>query len=102
MLLSSAYRTKRCPRRSNSRSSSSSTTLLSSGETTPCTQKVTSAVSNIIGAIRVLRTASIRRRRWYGNAVADDDHIIANEHVLDHQTYDALPLGDVERVRGFT
>jgi hypothetical protein len=34
--------------------------------------------------------------------VADDDRIIANEHVLDHQTYDALPLGDVERVRGFT
>src|SRR5580704_8549926 len=35
MLLSSAYRTKRCPRRSNSRSSSSSTRLLSSGESGP-------------------------------------------------------------------
>src|SRR5260370_3757832 len=35
MLLSSAYRTKRWPRRSNSRSSSSSTRLLSSGESGP-------------------------------------------------------------------
>src|SRR6266849_5250300 len=35
MLLSSAYRTKRCPRRSNSRSSSSSTRLLNSGESGP-------------------------------------------------------------------
>src|SRR5260370_23824509 len=35
MLLSSAYRTKRCPRRSNSRSSSSSTRLLNRGERGP-------------------------------------------------------------------
>src|SRR5260370_26061791 len=35
MLLSSAYRTKRWPRRSNSRSNSSSTRLLSSGERGP-------------------------------------------------------------------
>src|SRR5713226_539859 len=35
MLLSSAYLTKRCPRRSSSRSSSSSTRLLSSGERGP-------------------------------------------------------------------
>src|SRR5712672_356619 len=35
MLQSSAYRTKRWPRRSNSRSSSSSTRLLSSGENGP-------------------------------------------------------------------
>src|SRR6266567_2637240 len=35
MLASSAYLTKRCPRRSSSRSSSSSTTLLSSGESGP-------------------------------------------------------------------
>src|SRR5438874_11071274 len=35
MLQSSAYRTKRWPRRSNSRSSSSSTMLLSSGESGP-------------------------------------------------------------------
>src|SRR5580698_751615 len=35
MLQSSAYRTKRWPRRSNSRSSSSSTRLLSSGESGP-------------------------------------------------------------------
>src|SRR5882672_313915 len=35
MLQSSAYRTNRCPRRSNSRSSSSSTRLLSSGESGP-------------------------------------------------------------------
>src|SRR4030088_207378 len=35
MLLSSAYRTKRCPRRSNSRSSSSSTRLLNRGESGP-------------------------------------------------------------------
>src|SRR5260221_13103806 len=35
MLLSSAYRTKRWPRRSNARSSSSSTRLLSSGESGP-------------------------------------------------------------------
>jgi hypothetical protein len=34
--------------------------------------------------------------------VADDDPIIANEHVLDHQTDDALPLDDVKRVGGFT
>src|SRR6516164_3525532 len=35
MLQSSAYRTKRCPRHSSSRSSSSSTRLLSSGESGP-------------------------------------------------------------------
>src|SRR5258707_7427717 len=35
MLASSAYLTKRCPRRSSSRSSSSSTRLLSSGERGP-------------------------------------------------------------------
>src|SRR5438876_8574842 len=35
MLLSSAYLTKRCPRRSSSRSSSSSTRLLNSGESGP-------------------------------------------------------------------
>src|SRR5215467_1666960 len=35
MLQSSAYRTKRCPRRSSSRSSSSSTRLLSRGERGP-------------------------------------------------------------------
>src|SRR2546428_13942714 len=35
MLQSSAYRTKRCPRRSSSRSSSSSTRLLSKGESGP-------------------------------------------------------------------
>src|SRR5437870_13011579 len=102
MLLSSAYRTKRCPRRSSSRSRSSSTRLLSSGESTPRTQKVTSAVSNIIWGIRVLRAASIRRSRRHGNAVADDDRVIANEHFPDHQAYNALPLDDVKRVRGFT
>ena len=34
--------------------------------------------------------------------MTDDEPIIANEHVLDHQTDDALPLDDVKRVGGFT
>jgi hypothetical protein len=34
--------------------------------------------------------------------VADDDRVIANEHFPDHQAYEALPLDDVKRVRGFT
>jgi retron-type reverse transcriptase len=72
------------------------------GVITPRTQKVTSAVASTMRGIRVLRTASIRRSRGDGNTVTDDDPIIANEHVLDHQADDALPLDDVKRVGGFT
>src|ERR1700675_4860113 len=49
MLLSSAYRTKRWPRRSNSRSSSSSTRLLNSGESgTPQGGPLSPLLSNLV------------------------------------------------------
>src|SRR5215471_1921790 len=73
-----------------------------SGDLTPRTQKVTFGISTFIGGVRGLRAASMWRSRWYRNAVADDDRIVADEHFLDDQTYDALPLDDVKGVRGFT
>src|SRR5712692_5731793 len=70
-----------------------------SGEATPRTQKVTSVDAGIIGANRRRGTASVRWCRWNGNAVADHDRVIADEHLLDEQTHEALPLEDVQRVR---
>src|SRR5215216_4151987 len=58
MLLSSAYRTKRWPRRSNSRSSSSSTRLLSSGESgPPCGVPSTLGLTSPFSITPVLRNA---------------------------------------------
>jgi hypothetical protein len=34
--------------------------------------------------------------------MAYDDRVVANEHFLNHETYDALPLDDVKRLGGFT
>ena len=34
--------------------------------------------------------------------MTDDDRIIADEHVFDHQPNDSLSLDDVKRVRRFT
>src|ERR1700681_2521520 len=99
MFSSSAYRTKRWPRRDSSWSSSSSTILLSNGLRTPRTQKVTSVVSRTIGVPRLWTGAPVRRSRWHGNAVAEHDRIIADEYLLDHQAHQALPLDDVDRVR---
>ena len=33
--------------------------------------------------------------------MTDDNRVVANEHVFDHQTDDALSLHDVKRGRGF-
>jgi len=72
------------------------------GVSTARTQKVTSVLSEIIGPTRQRRAAPVRRSRWHGNAVAEHDRIIANEHLLDHQAHDTLPFDHVERVGGST
>ena len=69
------------------------------GDVTPRTQKVTSVDAAIIRADWRRRIAPARRCRGNGNAVADHDRVIADEHLLDEQTYEALPLKDVQRVR---
>src|SRR4249919_3541461 len=58
MLQSSAYRTKRCPRHSSSRSSSSSTRLLSSGESgPPCGVPSTLGLTSAFSITPALRNA---------------------------------------------
>src|SRR6266581_4862755 len=71
------------------------------GVITPRTQKVTSVVSEVIGATRRREAASVGRSRWHGDAVADHDRVIADEHLLDDQSHEALPLENVERIGGY-
>src|SRR6266536_2249795 len=71
------------------------------GVMTPRTQKVTSVVSEVIGATRRREAASVGRSRWHGDAVADHDRVIADEHLLDDQSHEALPLENVERIGGY-
>src|ERR671918_173112 len=68
---------------------------------TPRTQKVTSTAVDIIRHLRVLRTAPSRRSGWHGNAVADDDRVVVDEHLFDDQADDALPLDEVECFGGY-
>src|SRR3972149_10440987 len=75
--------------------------LASKGLITPRTQKVASVGSGIIGANQRRGTASVRWYRWNGNAVTDHDRVIADQHLLDEQAHEALPLEDVQRVRRY-
>ena len=68
------------------------------GVITPRTQKVTSVDSGILRTDR-RRIAPVRRGRGNRDAVADHDRVIADEHVLDEQTHEALPFEDVQRIR---
>src|SRR6266511_3743267 len=68
------------------------------GVITPRTQKVTSVDSGILRSDR-RRIAPVRRGRGNWDAVADHDRVIADEHLLDEQTHEALPFEDVQCVR---
>jgi retron-type reverse transcriptase len=70
------------------------------GPLTPRTQKVTSAVIDLIRCVRVRRSASIRRSGWHGNTVADDDRVVIDQHLLDDQPHDALTFDHVEGLGG--
>src|SRR6267378_4751594 len=93
MLLSSAYRANRSARRSNSRSNSSSTMLLSKGDTTPLTQKVTLAVWPTWR-----RTAVLWGARWDWDAVTNGDGVVPHQDVFDHEPDDSLALRDIKRL----
>ena len=66
---------------------------------TPRTQKVTSVDIGFVGPDRRRRITPARRCRWNWDAVANQDCVIADQHLLDEQAHEALPLKDVERVR---
>ncbi len=67
---------------------------------TPRTQKVTSTAGRAGSAARSCRAAMRRRDRPDGDAMPDDDRVVADEDVLDDEAHDSLPLEDVERVGG--
>src|SRR5229473_3898716 len=101
--ISSAYLsngTPGCTRRIQSSNARCRKILATRGLTTPRTQKVTSVVCEVIGGIRGWAVVPIRWSRWNGNAVAYHDRVIADEHLLDDQAHDPLPLDDVERIGG--
>src|SRR5579863_4258098 len=68
------------------------------GEITPLTQKVISRDRGTLGAARGRRHVFWRRGRSDRDAMPNDDCIVADEHLLDDETDDALPFQDVERV----
>src|SRR5712692_8346413 len=72
--------------------------LAATGEITPRTQKVTSTAWSVMGAAGSCRAAMRRGRQAGGDAVADDDSVIANEDVFDDEAHDSLALNDVERI----
>src|SRR4029077_15764521 len=79
MLQSSAYRTKRCPRHSSSRSSSSSTRLLSSGESgPPCGVPSTLGLTSPFSITPALRNARMsfnsRLSQYRARASFDPSH----------------------------
>jgi hypothetical protein len=71
-----------------------------SGETTPRTQKQTSAIRRVMGPAGNWRAAVRRGRQSDRNAMPDDDRVVADEDVLDDQPHDSLALIDVKRVGG--
>jgi len=66
--------------------------------TTPRTQKQTWSAWRLMGATGGGRAALRWGRGTNGNAMPDDDGVVANEDVLDDQAHDSLALNDVERV----
>jgi group II intron reverse transcriptase/maturase len=68
---------------------------------TPLTQKVTLVARSAVRAARPRRTPVIRpRSRRHGNAVSNDDGVIAHENFLDHQAHDTLAFGNIKRIGG--
>jgi hypothetical protein len=70
------------------------------GVITPRTQKVMSAVSKVIRVSRGCRATSVRWRRWRGDAVTDNDRVIADQNLLDDQANDTLTFDYVKRIGG--
>jgi retron-type reverse transcriptase len=62
---------------------------------TPRTQKQTLSAWGDGGATGGRRAAQRRGRRTDGNAMPDDDSVVADEDVLDDEANDSLPLKDV-------
>jgi hypothetical protein len=53
-----------------------------------------------MGATGSYRAAIRRRRQTDGDAMSDDDRVVANEDVLDYEAHDSLALNDIKRVGG--
>src|ERR1035437_5372254 len=64
------------------------------GVTTPLTQKVILVARGAFSAARSRRSPVIwPRSRRHGNAMSNDDGVIAHENFLDHQAHDTLAFG---------
>src|SRR5712692_8987291 len=101
--ISSAYLSKGtpgCTRRIQSSKPRCRKILATRGLTTPRTQKVTSVGSEVMGAAQRRRTAPARRSGRHRDGVADDDRVIADEHLVHDQAHDTLALKDVQCVGG--
>src|SRR5207253_1537335 len=70
------------------------------GSISPRTEKVISSADGVFGAAGGRGTAIVRRYRRDGDAVADDDDVITDHHLLDDEAHDPLALGDLERLGG--
>jgi Reverse transcriptase (RNA-dependent DNA polymerase) len=70
------------------------------GVSTPRTQKVTLTTLRVMGATGSCGAAIRRRRQTDGDAMSDDDRVVANEDVLDYEAHDSLALNDIKRVGG--
>jgi retron-type reverse transcriptase len=67
---------------------------------TPRTQKETSTAWRAGSAAGSCRAALRRRCRTDGDAMPDDDRVVADEDVLDDEAHDPLSLNDVKRIGG--
>src|ERR1700675_4607416 len=68
---------------------------------TPLTQKVTLVARRAFSAARSRWAPVIwPRSRDHGNAVSNDDGVVAHENFLDHQAHDTLAFGNIKRIGG--
>jgi group II intron reverse transcriptase/maturase len=66
---------------------------------TPLTQKVTLVARSAFSAARGRWAPVIwPRSRGHGNAVSNNDGVIAHENFLDHQAHDTLAFGNIKRI----
>ena len=70
----------------------------SNGDYTPLTQKVTLTARRLFGLPQRRRAAILRWPRRDGDTMTDRDGLLANQDLFDHEPYDPLALGDIERV----
>ena len=54
----------------------------------------------VIGAAVRFAGVGWRRPRGHGNAVSNHDRVVADEHFLNDEAHDSLPLDDVECLGG--